>query len=295
MDFSATWHDNVGRDWRYSVTANVTTFKNKITKLPAPGYQQIFTNSRIGEFVREQVGQPIGEFYGYKVVGIYQNASQLTSLPSYSGATVGSYIYQDVNGDGKIDANDRTFIGNPNPNFTYGLNVNLGYQRFDFSMVLVGSQGNKDFNYIKYWTDTYQSFPGGKNIDLLNNSAIVSNPGTASAVVTNPGATQQVLTQASTPPSTFYVENGSWLKCRVAQLGYNFDPGILKRIGVSKLHLYAQVTNLFTITKYSGLDPELIPSIQNANGGNASVSSGVDWGAYPSNQKTYMLGVNLTL
>jgi hypothetical protein len=165
-------------------------------------------------------------------------------------------------------------------------------------MVLYGSQGNKDFNYVKYWTDTYHSFPGGKDIDLLTKSAIVSN-----GVVTNPGATMPALTFNQTLgsgiPSTFYVENGSFLKCRVAQLGYTFDPGILKVVGVSKLHIYAQVTNLFTITKYSGLDPELVPSVNNLNqSGNASpqqsASSGVDWGAYPNNQKTYMVGVNMT-
>jgi hypothetical protein len=230
--------------------------------------------------------------------GIYQNASQVASLPGYSGAAPGSYIYQDVNGDGKIDANDRTFIGNPNPDFTYGVNLNASYKGFDFAMVLYGSYGNKDFNYVKYWTDTYHSFPGGKDIDLLNNSAIVSN-----GVVTNPSATQPAVafnqTLGAGIPSTFYVESGSFLKCRVAQIGYTFDPGILKAVGVSKLHVYVQGTNLFTITKYSGLDPELVPSVSNLNQAGTSMpqqsaSSGVDLGAYPNNQKTYLIGVNMT-
>jgi hypothetical protein len=256
----------------------------------------IFGGSRIGSFVREAVGQPIGEFYGYKVKGIYQNASQVSSLPGYSGAAPGSYIYQDINGDGKIDDNDKTYLGNPNPKFTYGVNLNASFKRFDFSMVLYGSYGNKDFNYVKYWTDTYHSFPGGKNLDLLTKSAIVDP---ATNTVTNPGATQTSVafanTLGSTIPSSFYVESGSFLKCRVAQLGYSFDPGLLKSVGVTKLHVYAQVTNLFTITKYSGLDPELVPSLNNlGNTNNASASSGVDWGAYPANQKTYMVGINMT-
>ena len=130
---------------------------------------------------------------------------------------------------------------------------------------------------------------------MLTNSAIV-NPTTQT--VTNPGATLQTFS-ASTPPSTFYVENGSFLKCRVAQIGYSFDPSLLKSIGVSKLHIYAQVTNLFTITKYTGLDPELVPSVNNqAQAGSAqplqSASTGVDWGAYPNNQKTFLLGINMT-
>jgi hypothetical protein len=95
--------------------------------------------------------------------------------------------------------------------------------------------------------------------------------------------------------SSFYVEDGSFLKCRVASLGYTFDPAMLKNVGFSKLHVYFQATNLFTITKYTGLDPELVPSVAN-NGttDNASAAFGIDYGAYPNNQRQYILGVNLT-
>ena len=166
-------------------------------------------------------------------------------------------------------------------------------------MVLYGSHGNKDFNYVKYWTDTYGAFPGGKDLDLITKSARVDP---ATQTVTNPGATQSAMTVSqslgTTIPSTFYIESGSFLKCRVAQLGYNFDPGLLKSVGVSKLHVYVQATNLFTITKYSGLDPELVPSVNNLNVGGSfptqSASFGVDYGAYPNNQRTYLVGVNMT-
>ncbi len=304
VDIAATYHAAIGQDFKFSIGANITSYKNKITKLnTGQQFFDLFAGSRIGSFVREAVGQPIGEFFGYQVQGIYQNPGQVSSLPGYSGAVPGSYIYKDVNGDGKIDDNDKTYLGNPNPDFTYGVNLNASYKGFDFSMVLYGSYGNKDFNYVKYWTDTYHSFPGGKDIDLLTNSAINSNPANlALGTVTNPSATMPDVvfanTMGSTIPSSFYVESGSFLKCRVAQLGYTFDSGPLKSIGVSKLHIYAQVTNLFTITKYSGLDPELVPSVANLNQGGAtpqqSASSGVDWGAYPNNQKTYMVGVNMT-
>jgi TonB-linked SusC/RagA family outer membrane protein len=296
VDIAATYHDAIGQDFRFSVGANITSYKNKITKLNTGQTFFETAGSRIGNLVRESVGGPIGEFYGYKVKGIYQNAAQVASLPGYSGAAPGSYIYQDVNGDGKIDDNDRTNLGNPNPDFTYGVNLNASYKGFDFSMVLYGSYGNKDFNYVKYWTDTYHSFPGGKNLDLLTKSAIVDP---ATNTVTNPGATQTALTFSntlgSTIPSSFYVESGSFLKCRVAQLGYTFGSGPLKSVGVTKLHIYAQVTNLFTITKYSGLDPELVPSLNvQSNGSVASAASGIDYGAYPANQKTYMIGINMT-
>ncbi|MGI4727351.1 MAG: SusC/RagA family TonB-linked outer membrane protein [Janthinobacterium lividum] len=293
FDIAATYHGAVGNDFKFSIGTNITTYKNKITNLPAPGYFDV-GSSRDNNIVREQVGMPIGSFFGYKTMGIYQNAAQLASLPGYSKAAVGSFIYQDTNGDGKIDANDRTFIGNPNPTFTYGVNINASYKRFDFSMVLYGSQGNKDFNYVKYWTDFYGTFTGGKNIDLLTKSAVVVNN-----VVTNPDATLPSATFSqslgSSTVSSFYVENGSFLKCRVASLGYTFDPGLLKSVGVSRLHVYVQATNLFTITKYSGLDPEIVPSVSNLNqSGNQSAAFGIDYGAYPNNQKQYLLGVNLS-
>ena len=218
-------------------------------------------------------------------MGIYQDSLQTTKSATYSGANAGSFIYKDVNGDGKIDANDRTWIGNPNPKFTYGVNLGASYKAFDFSMVLYGSQGNQDFNYVKYWTDFYGTFQGGKSQDLYNKGAIVVN-----GQVTNPSATLPAATfvqaMGSATISSYYVENGSFLKCRVAQLGYTFDPEMLRKVGVDKLHLYVQATNLFMITKYTGLDPELVPSLSNnGSGANASAAFGIDYGAYPNNQK----------
>ncbi len=293
FDISATYHDAVG-DFRYSINANIATYKNKITSLPTPGYFDLSVGSRIGILVREQVGQPIGSFYGYKVAGINQSTADAAAGATYDGAVAGSYKYVDTNGDGKITDADRTFIGNPNPDFTYGLNLNASYKGFDISTFLYGSQGNKNFNHVKYFTDFYSSFNGGKRTELLTNSAIVAN-----GVVTNPGATLPVLNYGTAvggyAPSTFYVENGSFLKMRVAQIGYTFAPSILKTIGVAKLRVYVQGTNLFTITKYTGPDPELVPSISNlGNGQNQSAAFGIDFGAYPTNQRSYLVGVNMS-
>ncbi len=288
VDFSATYHDQIGSDFRYSVTANLSAYKNVIAAINQTQY--LFSGSRVTQFVELKQGMPMGEFYGYKILGINQNTAQLNSTPNLSGSAVGSYIYQDTNHDGVVTPQDETAIGNPNPDFVYGVNLNASYKRFDFTMVLYGSQGNKDYNYIKWWTDVYNSFPGGKQLNLLTNSATVVN-----GQVTNPGATQEALSVSNNPSNSFYIENGSFLKCRLAQIGYTFDPNWLKAIGASKLHVYVQGTNLFTITKYTGPDPELVPSIQNTgNTGNQSSSFGVDWGAYPTNQRTYILGVNVS-
>jgi len=295
-DISATYHGRASKDFSYSIGANITTYKSLILK--ESGTSNFFDtgSSRDNAIVRDQVGHPIGAFFGYQTAGIYQNASQVSSLPGYSGAAPGAFIYKDVDGDGKITSNDRTWIGDPNPDFTYGINLNASYKRWDFSMVLYGSHGNKDFNYVKYWTDFYSTFQGGKSLDLYNKAAIVQG-----GVVTNPSATLPAasFSQAlgSSTVSSYYVESGAFLKCRVLQFGYTFDPTVLKRIGFDKVHLYAQATNLFTITKYTGLDPELVPSLANQGGtGSATQSAafGIDYGAYPNNQRQYIIGVNLT-
>jgi len=292
-DISATYHDRVNKDFSFSLGANITTYKTNILK--ENGVSPFFDTggSRDANIVRDQVGHPIGEFFGYQVTGIYQSDAAAATGATYSGAKAGSFIYQDVNGDGKINASDRTFIGDPNPKFTYGVNANASFRRWDLSMVFYGSQGNKDFNYVRYWTDFYSTFQGGKSLDLYNKGAIVVN-----GVVTNPGATVPAASYSqamgSSAISSYYVEDGSFLKCRVAQLGYTFDPGVLRRVGIDKLHVYVQGTNLFTITKYTGLDPEIIPSLANQSGRNTSAAFGIDYGAYPNNQKQYILGVNLT-
>ncbi|OKS87689.1 hypothetical protein RG47T_3151 [Mucilaginibacter polytrichastri] len=288
LDISATYHGTAGSDFTYSIGANITTYKNTITYIPGDYFDA--SNSRVGYITRNEVGHPIGAFYGYQVTGLYNSTAEALAAPTYSGAAAGSFKYKDVNGDGKIDANDRTYIGNPNPDFTYGLNLNAAYKGFDFTAVFYGSQGNDDFNFTKYYTDFYSSFTGGKSTAALYNSW--GSPG-----VTNPTVTKASYTQSmgSTIPSSYYVENGSFLKMRVAQIGYTIPTNTTKKIGISKVRVYLQGTNLFTITKYSGLDPELQPSSYNGvSNATQSAAFGIDYGSYPTNQRQYILGVNVT-
>ena len=284
VDFALTYHGASG-GFRYSVGANLTAYKNKITSIPGSAGYFDSDFQRAGNIVREQIGQPIGEFFGYKTDGFYSPADIANpAVPKYAGAVVGSFKYVDENHDGKIDATDRTFIGNPNPDFTYGLNLNASYKGFDFTMVLYGSQGNKDFHYTNYFTDFYPSFTGGKSNKALYNS--YGSPelrGTPTLPIQT-----DANTLGTTATSSYFVENGSFLKAKVVQVGYNFAPAILKAIGVQRLHVYVQSTNLFTITKYTGLDPELLPGAGSQN------ELGVDAGAYPNNQRQYILGVNMS-
>lgn len=297
IDIVASYHGKLSKDISLNISTNITTYHNKMSNIPGSGYFDaggVRALASTSNVVRNQNGHPIGEFFGFQVLGIYQDTSAAKQGATYAGATAGSFIYKDVNGDGVIDANDRTFIGNPNPDFTYGLNIGLNYKNFDLSVVLYGSQGNKDFNYVKYWTDFYSTFQGGKSQDLYYKAAIVEN-----GKVTNPDATLPAASfsqdMGSSAYSSIYVEDGSFLICRVAQLGYTFNPAILKRAGIDKLHLYVQGTNLFTVSKYSGPDPQLVPSLSvNGNDQYRNAAFGIDYGAYPTNQKQYIVGINLT-
>jgi TonB-dependent starch-binding outer membrane protein SusC len=292
-DISLDYHARVGKDFTFKIGANITTYQSLITYIPAPGYFD-FGYSRDLDIVRNQVGHPIGAFFGYQTMGLYQSDADAAKGATYKGAAAGSFIYKDVNGDGVIDANDRTWIGNPNPKFTYGINLNASYKGFDLTMILYGSSGNKDYNYVKYWTDFYSTFQGGKNLDLYNKAAIVQG-----GVVTNPSATLPAASYSqalgSSTTSSFYVEDGSFLKCRVLQIGYTLLPSTVNKIGIDRVRIYVQAQNLFTITNYSGLDPELVPSLSNNGSGvNSSAAFGIDYGAYPNNQKQYVIGINLT-
>jgi TonB-linked SusC/RagA family outer membrane protein len=302
IDASITYHGIVGSDFHFDITGTLTSYKSEIVSLP-PGYKYQDRGSagsgRLGAFTRAQPGQPIGEFFGYKVIGIFQDAADVAKSPTQTAANPGRFKYADINGDKVIDDQDRTWIGNPNPDFTYGLNLNASYKAFDFSAFFYGSQGNQDVNYVKYWTNFPQVFGGGISNDALNKSAILVNAAGQPTVVSdptahvsNPGATVPTLEKTggfsnSGVFNSFYVEDGSFLKLRSLILGYTLPVSPLKKIGIDKLRIYIQGSNLFTITKYTGLDPELQQSDLNNNS-----NFGIDLGNYPANQKMYLFGIN---
>lgn len=174
---------------------------------------------------------------------------------------------------------DRTFFGNPNPDFTYGLNLGATYKGFDFSMFLYGSKGNDLINYVRYWTDFYPSFQGAKSKDLLYNSWSPDRPNAKTPIAENEAtfSTNQV-------PNSYYLEDGSYLRCKSLIIGYTIPAEKMRKWGIDKCRFYFQAANLFTITDYTGLDPEL-------SGSNAAF--GIDYGNYPNNQKMFNIGVNL--
>lgn len=278
VDISANYRGNLGSNVQFNIGANITSYKNKIVSIPGPGYFDVGT-SRIGNLIRNQQGESISSFFGYKVIGLFQSDDDVSKSPTQNGAAPGRFKYMDETGDGKITPEDRVFFGNPNPDFTYGLNMGFTYRNLDFSTMLYGSQGNEILNNVRWWTDFYSTFTGAKSNVLLNawspNNTNTNIPKIeTSSSLSNSGA-----------PNSYYLENGSYLRMRSLIIGYNINSNVLKKHGIAKFRLYAQAANLFTITKYSGMDPEL--------GGTSSVF-GVDYGNYPNNQKNFLFGLNIT-
>ena len=290
FDLQLNYHTNITHDLKLDGTATLTTFKNTITQVAenqtyfwSGGQRRFGTN-----FIRNEVGHSIGAFYGYQIAGFYNDEAEIAKLnataPSgtyQTDAGVGRFRYEDVTGDGQVNADDRTFIGNPNPKYTYGLNIALTYKAFDFSIFFYGSQGNDIWNNVKYWTDFYASFAGAKSKTALYDSWTPTNHNAKAPIQENVG-----YASTTGAPNSYYIENGSYLRARNAMLGYTIPNKALGKYGFQSLRVYVQAANLFTITKYSGLDPEI-------NGNNNAVTEfGIDEGSYPSTRQ-FLVGLNV--
>lgn len=277
VDISTTYSNHVGQDFSYNVGVNITTYKNEIVALPDPGFFNAGSQQGIGSIARNEVGYAMSSFYGYKIIGLFNTQEELDAAPTQTAAQLGRFRYQDTNGDQQITADDRVFLGDPNPDFTYGLNLGMRYKDFDFSALLYGSQGNDIYNTTLAYLDFMQYYAGAKS-NRLKNAWSEQNKNTTVPKIES--ATSFSTNGAS---NSYFVEDGSFLKLRHVSLGYTFRPEMLMRFGISKIRLYTQASNLFTITGYSGLDPELI--------GDPS-DFGVDLGNYPNNELSIVFGVN---
>jgi len=292
IDLGLNYRGKINSDLSYTVGVNIGAYKSTIVNIPgAAGFFEAAGTHNTGNQVRNQIGHPVGAFFGYKIAGIYKDAADVASSPAETDAAPGRFKYVDVNKDGKITDADRTFFGNPNPAFTAGLNLSVTYKAFDFSTVIYGSFGNDVLNETRYFQDFYPQFQNAKSIPLLTSSWVpvdrtkprdqwtAVNQNVKYPIVENGSyfSTNGVI-------NDFYKEDGSYVRVKQLSIGYTLSPATLKRYGIDKARIYLQGANLFTITKYSGLDPEVAGS---------SVSFGVDYGVYPPS-KTFNVGVSLT-
>lgn len=279
LDIELTYKNTFG-DLGFNGSAVLTTVNNEITKVAEGVSFFDWGGSRIGSYNRNMVGHPMSAFYGYQVIGLFKDAAEVSSAAVQDGAEPGFFRYADINNDKVIDPKDRTFIGNPNPDFTYGLNLAFTYKNFDISTFLYGSQGNDIFNNNKWWVDFWPSFQGQKSQDLLYRSWTPTNT-TASV----PKASNKSNFSTNTVSSSYYLEDGSFLRMKNLQVGYTLPASSLSKVYLKSVRVYVQAVNLFTVTKYSGLDPEI---------GGGDRAFGVDAGNYP-NVKQFIIGLNLTL
>lgn len=282
IDAAITYHGTVKSDFKFDLTGTFTSYNNKIKNIPG---QPFFYGPQIRNVTisRNEVGRSVGEFYGYQVVGIFRDADDVAKSPQQNDAQPGVFKYADINGDNKIDDNDRTFIGNPNPDFTYGLNISMSYKAFDFSTFFFGSVGNDIFNQTQYYTDFPDFFKGAIRREVALNAWTPQNPNSNIPLLRNTGgfSTDQVV-------NSYFVSNGSFLRNKQMQLGYTLPARLTSRVGLERLRVYVQSANMFTITKYSGLDPELSSPDPNAR----TPLFGIDQGNYPKTP-SYLFGLNL--
>lgn len=288
----------LGGELRYTVNANISHYKNRIVSLGREG--EILEGNRQREklYTRAEKGTAFPEFYGFIVDGIFQSDEEAAAWPmaftDYNKA--GRYKFRDINGrdkdgnltgmpDGIINDDDKTYIGSPHPKFTGGMNINIEYKNFDLNAEFYGSYGNKMVNYVGRWID-YVQFAGGRSHRRLYESW-----GSPHLNGDNSRATMsiaEVNDARSQEPSTVFIEDASYLRMRNLVIGYDFS-NLLKLRSGTTLRVYGQVSNLFTITKYSGLDPE---TMINSNDRGGAVDLGVDRGAWPTPRRI-LFGVSL--
>jgi hypothetical protein len=280
----------LGRDLSYQVSLNISTYKNQIVSLGSEKYLD-GANFRQNMYTRSAVGRSFPEFYGYQVDGFFETQAEVNAHPTFGDYNaVGRYKFRDISGpdgvpDGKITPDDRTFLGSPHPDFVGGINFNLEYKGFDLNGQFYGSYGNKVVNYVRRWLD-YDQFIGGRSYEALYKSwgskYLVGKP-------TLPKAEKGAASTTNQLPSSAFIEDASYLRLRNLQVGYNLGK-LLNTPAISSMRIYFQVSNLFTLTKYSGLDPETNAGTDRNNARNY----GIDQGQWPT-PRQIMVGITLGL
>jgi len=287
FELALGWNDKIGKDFTYGINANLSYNKNEVTRIANSegiihGVENVLSQGTT-EMYRAQVGKPIGYFYGYKTAGIFQNQAEIDAWKAagngilQSNPQPGDVKFVDLNQDGKITANeDKTDIGNPHPDYILGLGLNFGYKGFDLNIAAHGAFGQQiaksyrkfvDGRHENYTTEVYQRWHGEGTSNKMPRLTAGSNINYQSI-------------------SDIYIEDGDFVKIQNITFGYDFKK-LFPKMCLSQARLFVTAENLFTITGYSGMDPEI-----GYDGGTNSWASGIDIGFYPS-PRTYLVGVSL--
>lgn len=278
-EFAIGWMGPPAEDFSYNINYNITFLKNEVLKVDnGTGYVEGGSFGVGQDYpARMEVGQPIGYFYGYQTDGLFQNQAEVDAHPSQadlgSEASPGDIRFVDVNGDGVLNSDDRTYIGDPIPDFTMGLNLSMRYKNFDFVAYAYASIGN---DIVRNYERT------NVNVNKLNYILDRwTGEGTSNEV---PRVTYDAT--ANTIFSDYYVEDGSYLRLQRVSVGYTLPQTMTQKIKIERIKFFVAVNNLFTITNYSGFDP--------AASSGQPIGSGFDSGFYPAS-RTYWFGFNINI
>jgi len=252
---------NIQGDFSWNTDFNISFNRNKLTKL---ALKKVYTNAQTSDYIKEDVvrnepGRSLGGFYGYISDGVNPETGEL--------------MYRDLNGDKKISTSDRAYIGDPNPDFVYGLTNTFSYKGFNLSVFVQGSYGNDIYNASRIETEGMYD---GKN----QSTRVLKRWKIPGQITDVPKAGFDLKN------SSYFIEDGSYLRLKDVTLSYNFSGKLLRKWGITRLQPYFTATNLLTWTHYSGMDPEVN---QWKNEGSVQ---GIDWGTYP-HSKTYTMGINV--
>jgi TonB-linked SusC/RagA family outer membrane protein len=273
FEWNVSYRDRVGK-FSYSLGVLGTTIQNNVTNIGQGfGADSLLVGGDLGngqQVARTAVGNPIGFFYGYDTEGVFQNQAELDNSATLFGQQVGDLKYRDVNNDGVINANDRTIIGSSIPDIIYGFSASVSYENFSLSADFQGQAGNDIYNgkqairfAILNYEEKYNNYWAGE------------------------GSTNETprpsLGGVNFVPSSYYVENGAFLRLRTLTLNYNMPSSILRKLNISSSNIYIRATNLFTATAFTGYSPEI--------GAGSAVDGVIDRGVYPVT-KVYTLGIN---
>lgn len=296
---------NLEGNLRWESTFIYSMNRNKVTRLDQDGS---FLERRIQHFdpvSRTIIGQPVGQFFGYVVEGIFlsedeilNHATQHDQINRNSGVWIGDLKFKDVNGDGIIDERDRTVIGNPNPKFTFGITNDFFYRNFDVSVFINGSYGNDIFNQVRRWTEGDHFWRShARSVSDFAKEGLIGNPAATQEEINEAGISDIFITNPETKMpriggannnariSDRFIEDGSYIRLRNLTVGYTLPADLLNRFNIRTMRIYFSGHNLFTITGYSGHDPEVGSDTQDP------LLLGVDIGNYPS-QRIFTFGIN---
>lgn len=289
FEFNGSYTTTLSQGLDIRAYGNFATVSNKVRSLGGGGSFS-FTQYRGNNINRVEEGQPLAFLYGYKTDGIFHSQEEIDTYLNKDNEKIqptakpGDLKFVDVDGDGSIGGNDRTKIGSGFPKFTYGFGVDLAYKGFDLNMFFQGVGGSQIFNALKY-EGLFVNPAYNQYTEIMGRFHPENNPnGNLPRVTTKDNNSNRRI-------SDYYVESGSYLRMKTLTLGYTFNKNLSKKIGLQKLRVYVTAQNLFTITPYSGFDPDLGNAYSNELN-NTSTDIGIDRGQFPQ-PRTFILGVNI--